>query len=169
MNNATLINQTSGKVEFWTPQPIIEAARKTLGYIVLDPASSEEANERVRADGWFGINDRSLDRAWVGPVWMNHPFSRRENHLWVNKLVSEYESGNVSAACCICFASTSEKWFRPLLERPQCFLSPRTNYITTDGKVFRGVTKGSVVTYFGDSLKSFIKNFSPLGVIKIKP
>ena len=43
------INQTSGDVEYYTPPAIIEAARLVMGTIDLDPASSETANERVRA------------------------------------------------------------------------------------------------------------------------
>jgi hypothetical protein len=167
MNNATLINQTSGKVEFWTPQPIIEAARETMGGIDLDPASCFEANQRVKAGAFCTEEDDGLSVEWFGNVFMNHPFSRDGNAKWINKLVSEYEAGNVNQACCITFASTSEQWFRPLLEQPQCFLSPRTNYITPDGKVFRGVTKGSVVTYFGHWVDHFRKAFSKLGVVKV--
>ena len=88
------------------------------------------------------------------------------NEDWIAKLVTEYEAGNVTEACCICFASTSEKWFRPLLFRPQCFLSPRTNYLLPDGTVYHGVTKGSVVTYFGYSPQRFARAFASLGVVK---
>ena len=49
----------------------------------------------------------------------------------------------------------------------QHFLSPRTNYLLPDGTVYRGVTKGSVVTYFGASLSRFHQYFSPFGVIKV--
>lgn len=167
MNAATLINQASGKVEFWTPQPIIEAARKTMGWIDLDPASCFEANQRVKAESFFTEADDGLSKLWHGNVWMNHPFSREYNAKWINKLVGAYKVGNVAQACCITFASTSEAWFRPLMDYPQCFLSPRTNYITPDGKVFRGVTKGSVVTYMGQWLGAFRSHFKGLGVVKL--
>ena len=36
VNNATLINQTSGKVEYYTPADIVEAARRVMGSIDLD-------------------------------------------------------------------------------------------------------------------------------------
>jgi len=165
MNAAQLINQDSGDCNYFTPGFIIEAARVTLGGIDLDPASSEAANKSVRASVFF--TGRGLEQPWCGRVWMNHPFSREGNPLWVNKLVSEFGSKNVSAACCITFAATSEKWFRQLLYFPQCFLQPRTNYYLPDGSLKKGVTKGSVVTYMGPNLKRFRQAFAGLGVVKV--
>lgn len=167
MNAAQLINQTSGIVEYYTPLPIIEAARRTLGFIDLDPASSAIANARVKAGAFFTEADNGLSVNWFGNVWMNHPFGRIENPKWVSKIESEFKSARVSAACCITFACTSERWFQPLLRRPQCFLSPRTNYELPDGSTLRGVTKGSVVTYFGHDPSRFAREFEELGVVKI--
>jgi len=184
-----MINANSSDVEYYTPTPIIEAARETLGgTIALDPASSRLADARVRALRWFGIEADAMLRNWdASTVWMNHPFGRFEkacdpecrkqhvhhtftlwgNTAWIEKLVREFEIGRVKAACCITFACTSEKWFQPLLRRPQCFLSPRTNYFTPDGKIKKGVTKGSVVTYFGDRIDVFARGFKHLGVVKV--
>jgi hypothetical protein len=168
MNAAQLINQTSGEVEFYTPQPIIEAARETMRYISLDPASSEAANERIGADAIFTKETSGLAQPfWWGNVWMNHPFGRGENEKWIGKLTAEFNNGNVNQACCITFASTSEKWFQPLLQYPMCFLSPRTNYLLPDGTVYRGVTKGSVVTYLGPNVDAFRKAFKQLGTVKL--
>jgi hypothetical protein len=186
-----LINQSSGLVEYYTPAEIVAAARATMGGIDLDPASSPEANLRIGASRFFTIKDNSLDQPWLGRVWMNHPFGRSEKacrpgcaktscakrgyHLqndkpgnaeWINKLVSEYESGRVEQACCITFACTSEAWFRPLLCLPQCFLYGRTNYCLPGGGVLRGVTKGSCITYFGQDVGRFAACFRHLGEIK---
>src|ERR1035437_4279492 len=93
---AELINQTSGCVEWFTPQFIIEAARQTLGgIIVLDPASSIKANERVKAE-WILTKQPypasptySLDVDWSAKqfpsprspmtTFLNHPYSRVNN------------------------------------------------------------------------------------------
>lgn len=188
MTDAQLINQTSGEVEWYTPKPIIEAARATMGGIDLDPASSAIANERVRAFLFYNVYDDGISREWKGRAWLNHPFGRAEapcepgctknhkhhsvryygNEAWIQKLLNEWRHGNVTQACCITFASTSEMWFRPLLQYPQCFLHGRTSYLTPEGNPVTGCTKGSVVTYFGGSLDAFIQHFSPLGTVKIK-
>lgn len=167
MISAQLINATSGCVDYFTPLEIIEAARLTMGGIDLDPASSPEANRRVRAETFYGEIMDGLSMVWRGRAWMNHPFGRRENPLWINKLEREFTAGHVTQACCITFACTSEKWFQPLLKRTQCFLSPRTNYLLPDGSVLKGVTKGSVVTYFGANVAGFARAFRGLGTIKI--
>lgn len=169
MNAAQFILQASGDVEIYTPTVIIEAARIALGGVIsLDPASSEEANERVQALRWYGKEADGLRQTWdANTVWMNHPFSREGNRKWIVKFLNSYATGYFSAGCCITFASTSEAWFVPLMQFPQCFLHPRTNYLRPDGTVYRGVTKGSVCTYLGPDMDLFAKSFRHLGTIKI--
>ncbi len=132
MNNAQLINQDSGDTEYYTPPEIIEAAREVMGTIDFDPASSEQANRNIKARVFVDCKGLSCD--WFGNVWMNHPFKRGENHKWINKIVDSYENGDVNQACCITYAATSENWFQPLLEYPQCYLTPRTNYYLPNGE-----------------------------------
>lgn len=167
INNASMINQTSGEQEYYTPPHIVDAARKVLGgSISLDPATSIRANEIVGAERIFTRESDGLSREWFGTVWMNHPFGKTENPLWIQKFLEEYRSGRMQAGCCITFACTSERWFRPLLEFAQCFLSPRTNYLLPDGSVKKGVTKGSVVTYVGPDFERFACVFAAHGVPK---
>ncbi len=191
MNNATLINQTSGKVEYYTPPEIVEAARRVMGGIDLDPASSRLANMRIKASKIFTRHSNGLKRQWKGRVWMNHPFHAgwkactaqcrrkscvtRGHHIhrdipgnadWINKLEAEFVAGRTTEALCITFASTSEAWFRPLLLRPQCYFIGRVGYLSPTGEVLPGATKGSVVTYFGTNVERFRLEFSSLGVVK---
>lgn len=168
MNVATLINQDSGDVEYYTPAPIIEAARRTMGRIELDPFSSACANRRVGADRYVTSKENGLVQPWIASsCWINHPFGRQMNPLCVAKMELEYVEFRMKQACAITFAATSEQWFQPLLRRPQCFLSPRTNYYTPAGEIKRGVTKGSVVTYFGPNVRKFCEEFAALGVVKL--
>lgn len=135
----------------------------------------------------------SLERQWNGNVWMNHPFGvlerackpgcskkvcqRRGHHLgadipgnveWVTHVINEYESGRVSQACILTFASTSEAWFKPLKKYPICFLDGRTNYLDPETLLeVNGVTKGSCVTYLGTRLMRFEKVFSAFGEVKV--
>lgn len=169
MNAAQQINQTSGAVEYYTPPHILAAARKALGVeqFDLDPFSSSEANKRVLARNFFTAETDGFKQRWFGSVWMNHPFSAELNPRAIQKLEDEYTFGDVLEACCITYACTSERWFQPLLHRPQCFLHPRTNYYLPDGTVKKGVTKGSVVTYYGDDTLRFRDAFRGLGAVKI--
>lgn len=165
-NNMQLINQDSGNYEYYTPIEIVDAAREVMGSIDLDPASSLEANRRIGAAKFWTKEDNGLSLPWIGTIWLNHPFSRINNPLWISRLIQEYIVKNASQACCITYSVTSEKWFQPLLKYPQCFLSPRTNYYLPDGTKKTGVTKGSVVTYLGPNVLHFRQVFSRFGVVK---
>ena len=164
MNNSQLINQDSGNFEYYTPIELVNAAREVMGSIDLDPSSSEKANEQIKALRFY--SEDGLNKPWFGNVWMNHPFSRKNNPLWIKHLVDWYQSRGRVQACCITFAATSEKWFRPLLDHPQCFIHGRVNYYLPDGTKKKGVTKGSVVTYLGHNKEAFKGVFSQFGTVK---
>lgn len=191
MQSHQLINQTSGIVEYYTPTKIAEAARRVMGRIDLDPASSIAANEFIKAERIFTEADNGLAHEWFGKVWMNHPFHagwnacddacqrktcEKRGHVyhdipsnedWISKLETGYKHSRVVEACCITFAATSERWFQPLLKRPQCFLSPRTNYLLPDGSTLKGVSKGSAVTYYGEHVDRFAAEFCAFGQVKV--
>ncbi len=163
-----LINQTSGDVEYYTPAEIVNAARRVMGAIDLDPASSDNANQIVRAAHIYTVKEDGLLQPWHGRIWMNHPFGLVQNPKWINKLEREYLEGRTEAACCIVYACTSERWFQPLMKHPQCYLTPRTNYRLPDGTIKKGVSKGSVVTYYGNNVEAFAREYSPFGAIKVE-
>ncbi len=167
MNAETLINQTSGAVEYYTPVEIIEAATECMGFIHLDPASCETANMIVRAGRYFTKADDGLSKSWEAEtLWMNHPFGRGLNEKWISKLMREWQGNAFTQACCITYACTSENWFRPLLRFPQCFIHGRTNYRLPSGEIFKGNTKGSVVTYLGPNVRRFAQSFRNIGTVK---
>ena len=192
-----LCNQTSGNWEYYTAPIIVHASRLVMGSIDLDPASSDIANKTVKAKAYYTIEDDGLSKDWLGNIWLNHPFHKGEkacpklrkrckkkickqrgfhidedipsNSKWINKLISEYETNNIFQAMSICYASTSENWFFPLLDFPQCYLNPRTNYFDKHGNLIKGVSKGSVVTYIGPKVKLFEEVFEhrlKLGKVK---
>ena len=124
-----------------------------MGGITLDPFSCEKANNRPDgkiADHYYDHRSDSLNREWLGNVWMNHPFGREYNEDCIAKLVFEHIRINptMTRACCVTFASTSEKWFRPLLRYPQFYFTGRINYLDPETlRPVKGVTKGSVITF----------------------
>lgn len=209
MNSHQLINQSSGKTEYYTDPRIVLPAQNMVGQFDLDPASSLKANEIIQAkkiytepaftdlDRWDDLPGRKYEHRggvsfhWYGTAWMNHPFGQAiepcgpycrkksckqrgwhsgsplpGNAHWIRHLLEEYARGRVTEAFCLTFAATSEAWFKPLLYFPQCFLSPRTNYYTPDGKIKKGVTKGSVITYIGTRQETFKHAYAHLGVVK---
>ena len=59
--------------EHYSPPPVVEAARLTMGGIDLDPASCEAANKIVRAEQFFTAKDNGFGRDWGGRVFLNPP------------------------------------------------------------------------------------------------
>lgn len=56
-----------------TPIAIVRAARRTLGHITLDPASTPTFNETVRAARIYTAEDDGLARVWSGRTFVNPP------------------------------------------------------------------------------------------------
>ena len=65
-NHKPHVTRNTGNFEWYTPAYIIEAARKTMGTIDLDPASSVIANETVKATTFYTIDDDGLIKEWGG-------------------------------------------------------------------------------------------------------
>lgn len=96
LSSSQLINQTSGKFEYRTPLYLVAAARRVMGSIDLDVATTEAYNEAIGAAAiftlppyevighmphkgeavpvWKFAHLGALAQPWYGRVWMNHPF-----------------------------------------------------------------------------------------------
>lgn len=87
-----------------TPQWVIEAARRLMGGIHLDPASSEEFNFYVKALMIYRQQDNGLapECEWAGNVFLNPP-GGLVNEFW-NKLCENYWNGNVEKAFWVGFS-----------------------------------------------------------------
>lgn len=68
---------SSATPEHYTPVAYVEAAREVLGRIVTDPASCALAQQRIRAERWYGhgspFGEDGLANPWVGEVLLNPP------------------------------------------------------------------------------------------------
>ena len=131
---STAARHSSESNEHYTPDFIVDAARKTLGCIDLDPASCEEANRVVRANSFFSHSDNGFRREWHGRVFLNPPGGRSDNQerpvlnkcretgecglpvghthdgvessqkKWWFKLAREWREGRVQSAIFVCFS-----------------------------------------------------------------
>ena len=78
--------------EWHAPIPWLEAARDSLGGIDLDVASSEEANQFVRAKHYFTKPDDGLRQDWTKygsntSVWCFPPVEPKNELLWTLKCI----------------------------------------------------------------------------------
>lgn len=89
----TLAQHHSKSEEHFTPAPIVQAARRLMGNIELDPASCQEANEVVQASRIFTKADSGLDQIWkADSVFLNPPggcLRKNEASQWVSTRTGE--------------------------------------------------------------------------------
>ena len=148
--------------EWYSAAEVVEAGRRALGGLDLDPASCEVANATVQAAKFFDEATDGLSQEWRGRVWLNPPFS--DGPAFIEKLMSEYEAGRVEAAVLLVAARTDTAWFQPLLRLPVCFLRARRQYWHPNGSA-SAPTFPSVCVYLGPDPAAFIAAFQELGVV----
>jgi len=162
------VSLNSGVNEWYTPSNIIEAARDTMGSIDTDPASSEIANETVKASVYFTEQTNGLDKEWIGNVWMNPPYAQPLIEHFCDKFVNELANKNMSQGCIIVNNATETKWFQTILEdsNAMCFIKSRVKFVDANSK--KGAPlQGQLILYFGSNVDKFMENFENIGKCRI--
>lgn len=166
---AVHVSVNSGDNEWYTPPEYLDAAREVLGEFDLDPASSATANKVVKARRFFdeqadGLNPR---KKWRGRVWMNPPYAQPLISDFCERLVGEYETGNVSAAIVLVNNGTETKWGQRLLgaARAVCFPSGRIRFVDPEGNPGGAPLQGQMVVYLGNAPAAFRRAFEDKGVV----
>lgn len=155
--------------EYYTPPYIIDAARRVLGQIDIDPASNERANKVVRAARIFTLADDGLVQPWRGRLWCNPPFSTPKP--FVDKLIAEYDAGHVSAGIILVNNGTETAWGQALLARfPVCFFGASSGHGSrisfwheSPENPEKGNRYAQMIAYAGSDTQTFCAVFSRLG------
>jgi ParB family chromosome partitioning protein len=154
--------------EWYTPDEYLESARKVLGKIDLDPATTAIAQEIVQAGKHYTKEDDGLLKRWFGNVWLNPPYSYPLVEKFTSHLIAQFDKGNVKAAICLTNNCTDAAWFQSLVERfPVCFTRGRISFWQPNQKSF-AARQGQVFFYLGKDAESFIEEFSQYGPVLIK-
>ena len=156
------VSFNSGNNEWYTPPDIIEAARKVLGSITLDPASSAIANQTVKANKFYSIDDDGLIQNWDGEnIWLNPPYKSGLIEKFVDKLLDS----NFNQAIVLVNNATDTKWFSRLAYRANAIIFPtgRIKFLSPDGVTHNSPIQGQAILYFGKHIKSFSDAFKLYG------
>lgn len=168
--------KSTGDNEWYTPSYLIEAARKVMGSIYLDPASCPEANQTVRAARIYTKDDDGLQLPWAGPLWLNPPYGlipvssgtnwqgKSAMHAWISKLIAEHKQGNVAQAILLTKADPKQLWFQLLWDYPLCFVSDRVYFLRL-GKDPERHQFGTLLAYFGQNEQLFVDIFTEFGPV----
>lgn len=162
---AVHVSQNTGMPEWYTPEEYLEAARFCMGCIDFDPASSDIANERVRAKRYCTVDCNGLDAHWFGNVWMNPPYTAGLVDKFCDKLISEYSEGDVEQAIVLVNNSTDTRWWQRLcsVSSALCFPQGRIKFIDIDGNANGAPLQGQSLLYLGPHSEQFVRNFEKFG------
>jgi phage N-6-adenine-methyltransferase len=153
----------TGEYEWYTPPKYIELARAVLGEIDLDPASSQKAQEAVRAAKYFTAADEGLLHQWMGRVWLNPPYAQPLIGQFVTKMAEERASGNVTAGIMLTHNYTDTSWFHEAsgIADAVCFTRGRIAFIGGG----QSPPCGQTFFYFGENKEAFAAKFVEIGTI----
>lgn len=167
INNKTAphVSHNSGVNEWYTPPEYIEAARDVIGTIDLDPASSEIANQSVRATTFYSADDDGLSFDWRGKVWMNPPYASELIGRFAAKFARHVQQGDITAGIVLVNNATETVWFSDLVSVASAivFTKGRIKFLNVDGEPVGAPLQGQALIYFGDNPSWFIEVFSRFG------
>ena len=166
--------------EWFTPMFIVGRAQALFaGRIDLDPASTEAANEHVRATTYYTKETDGLRQRWSGRVFLNPPGDKQGSlpkAFW-SKLCNEFIYGGVTEAIYLGFSleqllSLQTKTVGALvldptpLDFPLCVPRRRVPYVKPDGTIAENNTHGSFISYLGWRPREFVRHFESLGGVR---
>jgi DNA N-6-adenine-methyltransferase (Dam) len=158
------VARNSGESEWYTPPAYIEAAKRVMGVIDLDPASTEIANKTVGAELFYSEFDDGLNQTWSGRVWMNPPYASELVGQFCEKLSASFESGAVPEAIALVNNATETAWFCRLSQVAAAVVFPRGRVRFLDPQGNPGAPlQGQAVIYLGKQPNEFLKEFRGFG------
>jgi len=158
----------TGDNEWYTPIKYIEAAREVMGSIDVDPASSEFAQGRIRANEFYTIETDGLKKSWVGNIWLNPPYAQPIIYHFIEKFIKEYTSErNVKQAIILTHNYTDTAWFHRAESVVSliCFTKGRVKFEKSDGTI-AAPTQGSAFFYYGPHKMKFQQVFGRFGFVR---
>lgn len=159
----------TGENEWYTPVQHIELARTVLGEIDLDPASSLIANQQVKAARFFSQASNGLEKDWAGRVWLNPPYAQPAIAHFADKMVSEWNRGEVTGAIVLTHNYTDTAWFQKLAHAAAalCFTRGRVRFVSPAGEL-AAPTQGQCFFYFGEDVDIFADVFGEIGFVVVR-
>jgi phage N-6-adenine-methyltransferase len=160
--------QGTGENEWYTPLKYIDMARRVLGEIDLDPASSYEAQKNIQAARFYTKETNGLTAEWHGRVWLNPPYAQPFIAEFASKMVHERRERHVSAAIMLTHNYTDTAWFHEAAEIVDaiCFTRGRIRFMDSDGNTC-APTQGQAFFYYGDDVRKFTEEFVSVGFVVV--
>jgi hypothetical protein len=140
------------KPELWRP------LSDTLGGFDLDPASGAESSPI--ATERYSESDNGLAQPWYGTVWLNPPFSKKDE--FYKKATAEVKRDAVDCIVALAPVDTSTQWFQRRFSQADiiCWLEGRDWYVASGSPSFN-----TAVGVFGQYPSALVERLSNFGVV----
>ena len=170
MKQSMQVLTSSETNEWWTPPEMLAAVRDVIGDIELDPASCAAANEFVRAERIYTIEDNGLSQFWdARSLFLNPPYGKIGNRsgqdVWMEYLIAQLGSIDM----CIALTKTVpgyvwwDRLFRGGWPGLLCITEGRLSFLSSNGET-RGQSKAaSSLWYYGPYGNEFRERFECVG------
>lgn len=160
------VANNSGNNEWYTPAKYIDLAREVMGGIDCDPATSEIANQTVKAKTIFTAEDDGLAQTWRGRVWMNPPYAQPLMSDFAEAVSAKFESGEIEQACILVNNATETQWFQRMVSvaNAVCFPKFRIKFLDPQHKPGAPL-QGQAIIYMGDNMELFVAAFKSEGAV----
>jgi len=168
--NVTRHVSLTGEVEWYTPRQYLDAAVEVMGAIELDPASSDRAQEHVRAEDYFTLDNDGLKQSWFGRVFLNPPYKMPDVKRFVFKMVEAYQGEEFREGILLTNSATDTEWFHRAMGAASafCFTRGRIKFLEAGEEelVERAApTHGQAFFYFGPDKRRFRQVFARFGFV----
>ena len=124
--------------EWYTPKSIFNKLNIYTCYecdsnfFDLDPASSSDANQIVKAKKYYSLENGQdgLQEKWEGKIWLNPPYSIHTRD-WLEKAIEVGRADPNNQIYALVFARTDTKWFQEVATQFDvvCFIRGRIRFI----------------------------------------
>jgi len=154
----------AGENEWYTPPEYLAAARRVLGTIDLDPASSKIANKLVQATTYYTMKENGLIQPWQGKVWMNPPYAADLIKQFASKFVQHFKASEITEGIVLVNNATETQWFYDLIVVASAvlFTASRVKFLDEQGNPGAPL-QGQAFIYFGGKPKTFMHEFKAFG------
>jgi hypothetical protein len=159
------VGQATGAYEWYSPAPLVEAARQVLGAFDLDPASSDQANTVIKAAQYYTLHDDGLALPWHGRIWLNPPYALELITKFLAKLVACAGAGEITAAAVLVNNATETEWFQSIAPIATAIAFPKGRVQFWRDGASATPLQGQAVIYIGDQPAVFRATFAPYGFV----
>ena len=145
---------------------------KFYGFPSLDPFSCESANQAVKAEKIFTVDDDGFAQDWseYPTIWLNPPYSAGFLEPVVDKLIFTLDSAAIEALLLV-NTDHSTKWYKKALRRCDrfCLSEARLAFFSPqrakEGKKQNANNRPQTLFYFGQNPTKFKEVFEVWGMV----